>query len=91
MLVGITKVTRQGQITLPAEVRRDFKIKIGQRLYVYEEPEKIIISQKALSEDELTKEAGMRWAQSIDDRLDAEDREIVRNGEDRLIGPKELK
>ncbi|RLF90477.1 AbrB family transcriptional regulator [Thermococci archaeon] len=41
--MGVTKVTRNYQITIPAEIRRALGIKEGELLEVYLEGDKIII------------------------------------------------
>lgn len=69
VLIGTTKITQQGQITLPIEVRQDFNMKAGQRVYVYEEPEGIIISPKANLETELGEEK-TAWSVEVDRKLD---------------------
>ncbi len=45
-MVEEVKVTRNYQITLPATIRQKLGVKIGDKLLVYVEEDKIIISKK---------------------------------------------
>ena len=69
-LVGISKVSKQGQITLPIEARRDLSLS-QRKVYVYETRESIIISQRIL-EQIGQGEAEYLLEESNQARLDAE-------------------
>ncbi len=51
--IGKVKLTKQGQITLPQEARRDLKIELGSELYWYELNDSLIIVKELMNQREL--------------------------------------
>jgi len=69
-LVSISKVSKQGQITLPIEARRDLSLS-QRKVYVYETREGLIISPRILEQVE-PGEAEYLLEESNQARLDGE-------------------
>lgn len=53
--VAKAKLTKQGQITLPLEARKDLKIDNESELYWYEAGDKLILVKELVSQKELIK------------------------------------
>lgn len=79
VLVATTKLTRQGQITLPVEIRRDFGIEVGEKLYVYEEPEGVLILPESFVGKKLSKEQ-LDQSRKIEAELDEINKRLEKQG-----------
>lgn len=53
--IGKVKITKQGQLTLPLEARKDLGIKLEDEVYWYEVDGVLIVTTKLLSQDDLDK------------------------------------
>lgn len=53
--IGKTKISKQGQITLPFEARKDLNIAVGSEVYWYELKDFLIIVKDLVSQKELLK------------------------------------
>lgn len=51
--ISKAKLTKQGQITLPLEARKDLKIDIDSELYWYEVGDRLIVSKELLNPKDL--------------------------------------
>jgi len=60
--MGLTKVTRNFQITLPRDVREAEQVKIGDRFMVTAEQEKIIMKKIKI---DILKRCGGAWGKGI--------------------------
>lgn len=75
--VKVTKVTRKGQITIPASYRKKYKIREGQKVAFKEERGKLIIEPILRIEDLAGIDAGrisMSAAKKMLDKMRAQDR-----------------
>lgn len=53
--IGKTKVTRQGQITLPFEARKDMDIELNSEVYWYEIDDCLILVKELVNQNDLIK------------------------------------
>ncbi len=53
--IGKAKLTKQGQITLPLEARKDLKIDLNSELYWYELDDCVILTKDLVNQRELLK------------------------------------
>ena len=51
--IGKVKITKQGQLTLPLEARKDLGISLGDEVYWYEVDNMLIVSKELLSQKDL--------------------------------------
>lgn len=89
--VGKSTVSKQGQITVPLEARKDLRITLEKPLYVYESGEAIIALKRLVSleeladclfsEEQLIKEDKEKWSMNIDRKLQEQDRALLESGE----------
>jgi len=75
--IKVTKVTRKGQITIPASYRKKYKIKEGQKVAFKEERGKLVIEPILRIEDLAGIDAGrisVATAKKMLDKMRAQDR-----------------
>lgn len=53
--IGKTKLTRQGQITLPFEARKDLHIELNSELYWYELDNCLVVVKELVNQKDLMK------------------------------------
>lgn len=78
-LAGVTKVSNQGQITLPINVRQDLNL-TNHKVYVYETQDSVLISQKLfapIEPGEAEYLAEEEQQKQLDNRLKSEGEEFV--------------
>lgn len=53
--IGKAKITKQGQLTLPLEARKDLGIKLEDEVYWYELDDVLIVTKELFNQNELGK------------------------------------
>lgn len=53
--IGKVKITKQGQLTLPLEARKDLGISTGEEVYWYEIDDILIVTKEILNQKDLDK------------------------------------
>jgi bifunctional DNA-binding transcriptional regulator/antitoxin component of YhaV-PrlF toxin-antitoxin module len=53
--IGKAKITKQGQLTLPLEGRKDLSINVEEEVYWYRLGDFLIVSKELLNQDDLDK------------------------------------
>ena len=89
--IAKTRVTSQGQVSIPKEARNDLGIKTGEELYIYEVGNSLValkslVSTKEVGRYVITEEFfdyidGVKKSLDVDEKLRRIDQELLESGE----------